>query len=81
MLDCARQWFVLDKIGAVYEDVGGVSVGEDDAHMLSVKRSLVLRWACQLGHQTCNGDATVLFQLWKQEPYPDKVNPYDFMIF
>lgn len=61
---------------ATYGRLGGFTIPEaGDDHVTSLTRSMVLKWACQLGYESCNTDAAAKFAEWQAKPDPDTENP------
>jgi len=58
-----------------YNRLGGFTIPEDEGHVSSLTRSMVLKWACQLGFKNCNDDAAAKFDEWQAKPNPDDDNP------
>ncbi|XP_059487597.1 aminopeptidase Ey-like [Neocloeon triangulifer] len=67
--------YVLNKMTPLYDTLNGFQVNETDGHVVMRKRNLILLWACNFGHDSCNKDAAALFQEWKIRPSPDFQNP------
>jgi hypothetical protein len=66
---------LLSKLDNIYDLVNGFNVTEDDSHIMRLKRTLVLTWACGQGHEQCNNEADKLFQEWKLQIGADENNP------
>jgi aminopeptidase N len=68
--------YILARLANIYDSLGGFEIPEGgDDHLTSLTRSLVLNWACQLGHKNCNENAVGKFSDWKEKPNPDIDNP------
>lgn len=52
----------------------GFNYAPNDELLTVSKRSLVLRWACQLGVTDCIVHANRQFESWRNSPDPDKNN-------
>ncbi|KAF4524597.1 hypothetical protein B566_EDAN008552, partial [Ephemera danica] len=48
--------FMLSKMGLIYDVVNGFTLTDDDSHIMNLKRSLVLKWACEYGHREIDPD-------------------------
>jgi aminopeptidase N len=42
---------------------------------MRLKRSVVMNWACKLGHEECNNEAKAMFLKWKTSENPEENNP------
>ena len=67
---------MLEKLAPPFDLVNGFLVTEDDSHIMRYKRSLILKWSCDLGHPDCNDEAARLFNMWyEQNGHEEIVNP------
>jgi hypothetical protein len=55
--------------------LGGFNIYDNEDHVTSITRSMVLKWACQLNYVVCNTDAAAKFNEWQNTPNPDTENP------
>jgi hypothetical protein len=66
---------MLSKMGLIYDLVNGFTLTDDDSHIMNQKRTLILKWACEYGHEECSTEAVALFKDWQSKTNPDTENP------
>jgi hypothetical protein len=69
------QSYLLHRLMNTYNSLGGFAIPDGEGHVTSITRSMVLKWACQLGYEVCNTAAAAEFTAWQNTPNPDTDNP------